>query len=274
MFVVVAYVPAWCLTAPLWRGDGAPRSLLVPLGLLVTATPALGGVVAALGVLRAPDPALLLGLVPLRPWRRMAAYSLVGLAGVLVLASFALVLGAVMGAVVALRAGGNTVAATPATAWSALTVVPALSLLTVPALCEELGWRGFLLAALRPLGTWPALIASGLAWAGWSAPLLALVHREGLANLLGILLVAATTVLVGVLLGWLRMRSGSVWPATIAHAALEATVILLLVAFLPGGTRDAVASLLGWTGWLLVGSLAAVVALAGTFHWEQQTDDW
>ncbi|WP_258566553.1 type II CAAX prenyl endopeptidase Rce1 family protein [Leucobacter luti] len=35
---------------------------------------------------------------------------------------------------------------------------------------EEIGWRGWLLPALRPLGTWPALILSGAIWACGTRP--------------------------------------------------------------------------------------------------------
>jgi len=38
---------------------------------------------------------------------------------------------------------------------------------------EELGWRGFLLPKLLPIGQWKAILFSGLIWEFWHAPVIA-----------------------------------------------------------------------------------------------------
>jgi membrane protease YdiL (CAAX protease family) len=44
----------------------------------------------------------------------------------------------------------------------------------IPAIGEELGWRGWLLPKRMPLGTVPALVLSGIIWGIWHAPLVLL----------------------------------------------------------------------------------------------------
>lgn len=267
VFVVVAYGLAWAISLPLWRTGGlAPggrtNPLLLPLGLLVMTTPAIGAVVATLAVLRPAQPARFLGLAPLRPLRRTLGYSLVGLVAPWVLATGAILLGAAAGLAPLQTSAGTA---------RALAAVPVLSLLiAVPALGEELGWRGFLLPLLRPLGTWPALLISGLLWGPWHAPVVLLGYNYGLTDARGVLLMTVTTVLVGVLFGWLRMRSASVYPSAFAHGSLNGASGLLLAALLPAGSSPVGSSLLGWAGWLLVALLAAVLALLRTFRWAPQ----
>lgn len=263
VFVLVAYALAWCVALPLWREGGLRSPLLLPLGVLVMATPAIGAGIAVLAVLRHPEPAHALGLVPLQPWRRLLGYSVAGFVGVQVLAGLALLLGAAVGAV--------TIRVSSATAPTLAFVPVASFLLVVPALGEELGWRGFLLPALRPLGTWPALLVTGVVWGVWHAPLVLIGYNYGSIGGLSLLWMSVTAVLVGVLFGWLRMRSGSVWPSTFAHGALNASSGLLVAALVPFGTPETESTLLGWSGWLLTAVVAAALALSGTFRWASPT---
>ncbi len=47
----------------------------------------------------------------------------------------------------------------------------------VPALGEELGWRGWLLPKLMPLGAIPAILTSGVIWGLWHTPLILLGYN-------------------------------------------------------------------------------------------------
>lgn len=258
VFVAISYGLAWLVASPLWLRDGLRNPLTAPLGFLMMVTPAIGALVATLVVLRPAHPARFLGLVPLRPWRRTAAYAALGFVGVPLLGALTILLAWLLG-VAPVEFGAAT--------WSTLATIPLLSLLiAVPALGEELGWRGFLLPALRPLGTGPALLLSGAIWGSWHAPLLLLGYNYGSTNALGLGLMTVTTVLIGVLLGWLRMRSASVWPSTFAHGALNASSGLLLAAFIPGAV-DVTPTLLGWVGWSLLAVTIAALAVARTFRW-------
>ncbi len=71
-----------------------------------------------------------------------------------------------------------------------------------PAICEELFFRGLVFSGLRRLGAWPAVLLSAL--------LFGLAH----ASIYRLL----PTFILGVLLGVLRWRSGSVVPGMVMHA--------------------------------------------------------
>ncbi len=255
MFVVLSYGLAWLVASPLWSGPGLTDSRLPVLAVLMMATPA---VVSVLGW-RPPHAAQLLGLVPLRPRRRTLGYVLVGLLGAPTLGLLALLLGAALNVA--------TLTTSPGTA-AALAGIPLYTaLILVPAFGEELGWRGFLLPALCPLGTWPALLLSGAVWGVWHSPLILLGYNYGLTNGVGVLLMTVSTTLIGVLFGWLRMRSASVWPSTFAHASFNASSGLLLAALLPPGQPDVTPSLLGWVGWIVIAVVVVLLAALRTFRW-------
>lgn len=88
---------------------------------------------------------------------------------------------------------------------------------------EEFGWRGYLLPRLTPLGELPAAILVGLVWGFWHAPLIVLDHYNYPGHpWLGILVMMLFCVFLSIIFAWLRFRSGSVWPSTLAHAAVNA----------------------------------------------------
>jgi len=88
---------------------------------------------------------------------------------------------------------------------------------------EELVYRGWMLERLAALG-WPAAVTfSAVAHGAYKTALFALppAAHEGPFSLARI---ALWTVVGGLMLGWLRVRSQSVWPAVLAHAAFDAVV--------------------------------------------------
>ena len=88
---------------------------------------------------------------------------------------------------------------------------------------EEFGWRGFLLLRLAPLGGVGAAVITGVIWGLWHAPLIVLdSYNYPGYPLLGVLMMVVFTVSLGIVFAWLRFRSGSVWPSTLAHAAFNA----------------------------------------------------
>ncbi len=88
---------------------------------------------------------------------------------------------------------------------------------------EEFGWRGYLLPRLAPLGGLQAAIITGIIWGLWHAPV---IVQDGYNYpghpWSGILMMVVFTTAFGIVLAWLRFRSGSVWPSTLAHAAYNA----------------------------------------------------
>jgi len=90
---------------------------------------------------------------------------------------------------------------------------------------DEFGWRGYLLPKLQSLGTRQALLLSGLIWGIWHAPLIAMGYNYSFdypgAPWVGMLVMVWATLGMGVLFGWLALRAGNLWPAVIAHGALN-----------------------------------------------------
>ncbi|MFS0911535.1 lysostaphin resistance A-like protein [Microbacterium sp. 179-I 3D2 NHS] len=281
VFVVVACGLAWLVALPLWLGDGLAEpvaGLLLPVMML---TPAAATLVVAL-VMRVPsrgERARFLGLWPLRPARRvvwlMVAAWLVPPAfialGILVSAALGFVrLDLTFGAFATeLRDAlppGTPLPPVEVVVVAQVAMIPIAALVNaVPAFGEELGWRGWLLPALRPCGTWPALILSGAIWGVWHSPVILLGYNFGRTDVSGVLLMTGGCVVWGILLGWLRLRSASVWPAVIAHGSLNAAGGLIVL-FAAAKPDLALAGPLGIAGWIVVVAVIAVLVVTGQFR--------
>jgi len=127
---------------------------------------------------------------------------------------------------------------------------------------EEWGWRGFLLPKLLPLGQWQALILTGVLWGLWHAPIVLLGYDYPFHPKLGILLMTIFCLIFGIVLGWLRLATDSIWPAVIAHGAINAVGEFTYVVAASGQKIDtASVTILGWTGWILPLLLILVLVL-------------
>jgi len=85
---------------------------------------------------------------------------------------------------------------------------------------EELGWRGYLLPHLSAMPRGRALLLSGLLHGLWHLPILLLTpyyHSIGNSLIITALFLATLTV-AGAVYGYLRLTTGSTWPAVLAHA--------------------------------------------------------
>ena len=91
-------------------------------------------------------------------------------------------------------------------------------------LVEEIGWRGYLLPHLLPLGRLRALLLSGLLHGIWHLPLILLTpfYHPGGNRVIVVGLFLLTLTAAGVLYGYLRLTSESVWPVGIAHGVYNA----------------------------------------------------
>jgi len=92
------------------------------------------------------------------------------------------------------------------------------------ALGEEIGMRGYLQPRLMSLGRTRALLVVGLVWATWHMPLYYFVAKLfPVGNVLLFLpLFYGTIVAASFFFGYLRIYTGSAWPASIAHSAHNA----------------------------------------------------
>ena len=257
-FVAIAFGLPWLIQIPVWAGEGLADPLFVPLTLVTMFTPALAAAIVTPWLVQPADPARFLGLTPVHPRGRFVRFMLLALLAPPVLCALAALLGA---------AGGLVTLGTSPAQLAALATLPLFCLLVgVAAFGEELGWRGFLMSALRPLGTVVSLLVNGVVWGLWHAPVILLGYNYAQPNALGLALMVGFTVLVGVLLGWLRMRSESVWTCSLAHGSINASAGVVLVA-ITTGAQVVDASLLGWAGWLVLAVAIVLVATLSSFRW-------
>ena len=128
---------------------------------------------------------------------------------------------------------------------------------------EELGWRGFLVPTLaRTMSFRRVAVISGAIWAAWHVPLIVFAdYNAGTATWYAILCFAIMVIAIAFPLAWLRLRSGSVWPAAILHASHN----LWVQAFFDRVTVDT-----GPTRWLtgeFGAALAVTIGVTAWFFW-------
>jgi len=283
-FLVVSFGGAWLVTLPLWTSGAGLASPWAPLLLpAMMYTPAVAVIAVALvGRRRAGGFARELGMWPLRPAKRVLVLTAIGIvgapllvaAGVLIAALFRWVhldLAHLSGFRATLRAAAGDLADSApvhllATVQLASIPIGALinGLLTFG---EEVGWRGWLLPHLRSrMGTWSSLVASGAIWGAWHSPLILLGYNFQQPNVFGLLLMIVGSVFISIFLGWLRLRSRSLWPSVFAHGALNASANLVLLGSVAGSRNNPVlAGPLGVGTWIAAGLVAAALITAGQF---------
>jgi membrane protease YdiL (CAAX protease family) len=112
----------------------------------------------------------------------------------------------------------------------------------IPAFGEELGWRGYLLPSLLPIGRRKALLLHGAIWGAWHWPLLFASLLRGdigaVQCILGMILMLPVSAALGLVVGWLWLRFGSILLVTVWHFSYDFSRDLLAIWFEPGGYAD------------------------------------
>ena len=138
-----------------------------------------------------------------------------------------------------------------------LTLVAAIS---TPILWgEEFGWRSYLQLRLFPNRPLLAAISTGLIWGVWHYPLLLSAPEIPQHEIAMLAIFPAGTVLYSILLGWLRIRSNSIWPSSFAHSCINnvrSPLIAMLFAAVPDKLPVALLGLIP----MLVFAVAVIVA--------------
>lgn len=100
-----------------------------------------------------------------------------------------------------------------------LTVSFLLSL--VFSLGEEIGWRGLFAPAMMKLtGYTGTSLITGAVWIAWHFPAILFTnYNAGTHPVYALICFSIMAMAVGFILTWLRLKSGSLWPAVILHAA-------------------------------------------------------
>jgi membrane protease YdiL (CAAX protease family) len=110
----------------------------------------------------------------------------------------------------------------------------AVTINLLASLGEELGWRGYLHEKLISLGFWKCSLLTGTIWGLWHAPLILQGHNYPDFPQLGVLLMTVWCILLAPLFTLIRLKSGSVIAASIAHGSLNASIGISLV-YIVGG---------------------------------------
>jgi len=286
IFVAIAFALAWLVALPLWLGDGLASPVFPIIAVAMMATPTLAALTVVVFVERPPRKARALGLWPLKPAGRLIGYSLLGIFVPIALVLVALPIGALLGVYPAdvvnfsgfqqtitaqLQALGRNELPLPigVLVLLQLLALPMAAFINlVPALGEELGWRGWLLPKLMPLGAIPAILISGVIWGLWHAPLILLGYNyPGVPGWLGLTAMSGMCIVFGAIFGWLRLRSDSLWPAALAHAAFNGAGGTYLLFAMAGERIDTTqATVLGWSGWIVPLALVIVLVATGRFR--------
>lgn len=212
IFLIVTFTYSWLMLglAALSANGTVPMSL--PSRVMITVAtlgPALGGISAAYYESGRPGVRSLLSQAG--RWRIHPKWYLIALLGpaLIMLAGFLL-----------WRALGEArPPAPPVSTWLSLPLL--ILALFVPALFEEIGWRGFALPRLQPrFGALAASLIIGVVWAIWHAPVW-FIPDAGFSTLPFPVFMVFTMAL-SILLTWLYNNTGSVLLTALAHAALNA----------------------------------------------------
>lgn len=171
VFVALALALAWLVALPLWFGDGLATPWFPLVSVAMMTTPTIAALVVVFVVERPQRKAWTLGLGPLTPARRVFGYAALGIVVSIALVLVALPVGALLGVYPAdfgnlsgfrqlldARAGAASADGLPISpgtlvALQLATLPVAAFVNLLPALGEEIGWRGWLLPKLMQLGT-------------------------------------------------------------------------------------------------------------------------
>lgn len=283
VFVAIAFGLAWLIWLPLWID---PRHLAAPWARWLMAAgmlaPACGTLAATRVVERPADIVAATGL-RLRPAATVLPWIAAAWVVTPLLVLGALALGAALGvapldfrgapglrhALEASPAGVRALAKLSAGRLLAVQVAAACvigPLVNAPVVFgEEWGWRGYLVPRLARHGHATALIGSGVVWGLWHAPLIVLGHNYPGHPFVGPLMMVAFCVAVGSVLGHLRLVSGSVWPAVVAHGSLNALGPVVLAVIPDGSTWNPLTTgISGLVGLALLAPLAAWALTRGS----------
>lgn len=147
------------------------------------------------------------------------------------------------------------------------------ALLATPILWgEEFGWRGYL--QLRLLGQRPVLAAltTGLIWGVWHFPLILRGYNYPDHPILGLCVFPVGTIWLSIIFGWLRLRTGSIWSSSLAHAATNVIGGSLTMLVFMGGPNWISVSYLGLLSWMPLGALCAWIVFTGQLKLEPAQD--
>ncbi len=150
--------------------------------------------------------------------------------------------------------------------WGTLNLVTSSLASAVPASLilfgEEFGWRGYLQRRIFSGNPLAAAVGTGVIWSLWHLPLNLRGYNFPGHPVLGMIAFTGGCIFMSIIFGWLREKSGSIWPVCLAHASGNAVGGSLVLLAVPGYSGVAV-SFLGWLSWIPLGGLAGWILMTG-----------
>ncbi len=134
----------------------------------------------------------------------------------------------------------------------------------IPALGEEIGWRGFLLPALEPLGKVKAMVLSGVIWALWHTPMILILgFMYGRQAWPGVLIHFVTVTGFGIWMGYIWFKTRSTVLAAFMHATFNANAYGVWSIIFISGSKLIIgaAGLIGAVLCLILGLLTVYVVI-------------
>ena len=132
---------------------------------------------------------------------------------------------------------------------------------------EELGWRGFLLPRLMPLGKWKAYGLLGLIWGLWHAPLILIGFNYPGYPILGVLMMILLTTALSIFMNEMTLRYESAILAGWIHGVFNSQAYGIWRSLLFANTHPILGGITGLVG-------IVVLALVGfaTVVWAKRTE--
>ena len=269
-YILITFIMAWLLWEILIRSSGL--SISSPFFQLVVLpgafSPAIAAVIVRKWVTREgfADAGLKLNLS--RGWRYYLIAWLLPLPVSAIVIGLVVVLGIGIPDFSLQRAmgillPGTTVPALPSFIWAFIPIGFLFNSLYATFILwgEEFGWRGYLQVRLFSENPLLASVTTGIIWGIWHYPLNLRGYNFPEHPILGLLVFPISTVLLSIIFGWLRLHSGSVWPACLAHAATNAIGGSLTILLFLGGSDLLFTSYVGLLGWIPLGALCIWIIL-------------
>ncbi|GAB4497535.1 MAG: CPBP family intramembrane metalloprotease [Anaerolineales bacterium] len=153
----------------------------------------------------------------------------------------------------------------------AVTLAPFFNILFT--MGEELGWRGYLLPQLLPLGQWKAVLVSGVIWGVWHAPVIVQGHNYPGYPVLGVFMMIIFCVLLGIIISWMYLNTKSPWVAALAHGSVNAIAGLPILFFEPGFNMAMGGTLAAPTAWIGMALFIAWLVWSKRFPVQRQVEE-
>lgn len=280
-FVVATFVVTWLIVLPLYLIDDAAvvQALYLPITLAMMFVP---GLVAGLIVLKIRPKgqrAAALGFSRHRPFPRFFGYLALAFVLPVAIALISLPLASAFelfetdledfsGLREVFASAGVTGMSIELIMFSQIinVVLAAWFINLLPALGEEIGWRGWLTPQLLPLGIVPTIGITGVIWGLWHTPIMLLGHNyPHLPGWQAVVFMVIFCTLIGGVLAWLSIRTNSVWPAALGHSTVNAIGGLPLLFSAEPSFDPANVGITGTTGWILTALTLAVLLMTKSF---------